>query len=140
MLIGDYFVDRQSLIQYGATCANYVTTVFLLDTSTSMSGEGLEQMKKSFKDIINGTVQRKITHKCTFARGNISCYGRVDIFSCMNLQICFPNQINILSEFSKHPSIAENVSVITFGEEVKIRHYYSNDYGSITRCVGKSMC
>ncbi|XP_062610776.1 uncharacterized protein LOC134272569, partial [Saccostrea cucullata] len=88
--------NSRSLFKNGCPYGTYVTTVFLLDTSASMAGEGLEQMKTAFKDIIN--------------------------------------------EFSKHPSKTENVSVITFGDDVKILQYYSKDYISISRCVDSIEC
>lgn len=49
-----YFIDHQSLLHNGCLDGLFVTTVFLLDTSASMTGTGLEQMKTAFKDIING--------------------------------------------------------------------------------------
>lgn len=49
-----YFIDHQSLLQNGCFDGMYVTTVFLLDTSASMTGTGLEQMKSAFKNIIHG--------------------------------------------------------------------------------------
>lgn len=48
------FPDRKSLMKNGCVSGVYVTTVFLLDTSASMAGTGLEQMKTAFKDIIYG--------------------------------------------------------------------------------------
>nr|XP_022329953.1 uncharacterized protein LOC111128566 [Crassostrea virginica] len=46
-------INLLSLRQNGCVHGTYVTTVFLLDTSDSMCGEGLEQMKSAFKDIVN---------------------------------------------------------------------------------------
>lgn len=49
-----YFIDHQSLLENGCLDGMFVTTVFLLDTSASMTGTGLEQMKTAFKNIIYG--------------------------------------------------------------------------------------
>ncbi|XP_061168822.1 uncharacterized protein LOC133178072 [Saccostrea echinata] len=88
---------RNSLYTHGCIHGSYVTTVFLLDTSASMAGEGLQQMKIAFKDIIN--------------------------------------------EFSKHSSsVPENVSVVTFGKEVKVLQYYSNNYTMLANCVDDLQC
>lgn len=48
------FLDNQSLKHNGCVYGTYLTTVFLLDTSASMAGAGLEQMKKAFKEIVHG--------------------------------------------------------------------------------------
>ncbi|XP_061168838.1 uncharacterized protein LOC133178094 [Saccostrea echinata] len=93
----DIISYRNSLYKNGCIYGSFVTTVFLLDTSASMTGEGLQQMKRAFRDII--------------------------------------------SEFSKHSSaIPENVSIVTFGEEVKVLHYYSTDYTTIAQCVDNIHC
>nr|XP_019922789.2 uncharacterized protein LOC105328252 [Crassostrea gigas] len=88
--------NRKSLIKNGCLSGTYVTTVFLLDTSGSMAGTGLEQMKTAFKDIIY--------------------------------------------EFSKHPSVSENVMVVTFGRDVKVIQHYSNKHKTISRCVDGLEC
>lgn len=41
-------------------------------------------------------------------------------------------------EFSQHPSIKENVTIITFGRDVKVLQYYSTDYTKISECVGNA--
>lgn len=46
----------------------------------------------------------------------------------------------IISEFSKHPSIPENVMVVTFGQDVKVIQRYSNKHKTISRCVGNIHC
>lgn len=53
-----YFIDHQSLLENGCLDGMFVTTVFLLDTSASMTGTGLEQMKTAFKNIIHGNRNR----------------------------------------------------------------------------------
>nr|XP_022329954.1 uncharacterized protein LOC111128567 [Crassostrea virginica] len=47
---------------------------------------------------------------------------------------------DIINEFSQHPSIAENVMVITFGREVRVIQYYSNDHRTISKCVDELDC
>lgn len=54
MLNWSLFSDNQSLQYNGCVYGKYLTTVFLLDTSASMAGTGLEQMKKAFKEIVHG--------------------------------------------------------------------------------------
>lgn len=44
----------------------------------------------------------------------------------------------IISEFSKHPSVSENVMVVTFGRDVKVIQHYSNKHKTISRCVGNT--
>lgn len=44
----------------------------------------------------------------------------------------------IISEFSKHQSVSENVMVITFGRDVKVIQHYSNKHKTISRCVGNT--
>lgn len=39
-------------------------------------------------------------------------------------------------EFSQHSSITENVTVMTFGQDVKVIQYYSCDHAEVTKCVG----
>ncbi|XP_061172546.1 uncharacterized protein LOC133181907 [Saccostrea echinata] len=69
--------------------------MFALDTSGSMAGEGFQQMKTAFIDIID-----------EYAKGHMD----------------------------------ETVAVVTFGEEVKFRHYYSNNYQSLKRCLDDVNC
>ncbi|XP_078314482.1 uncharacterized protein LOC111131493 isoform X2 [Crassostrea virginica] len=85
-----------SLQRDGSGHGKFVTTVFLLDTSGSMCGEGFEQMKSVFKDIIN--------------------------------------------EYSTLQTISENVMVVTFGPDVKVIQYFSNDYRKISACVDNLEC
>nr|XP_022332696.1 uncharacterized protein LOC111130207 [Crassostrea virginica] len=85
-----------SLQRDGSGRGKFVTTVFLLDTSGSMCGEGFEQMKSVFKDIIN--------------------------------------------EYSTLQTISENVMVVTFGPDVKVIQYFSNDYRKISACVDNLEC
>ncbi|XP_052699916.1 uncharacterized protein LOC128177295 [Crassostrea angulata] len=88
--------NHQSLLENGCLDGMFVTTVFLLDTSASMTGTGLEQMKTAFK--------------------------------------------NIIHEFSQHSSITENVTVMTFGQDVKVIQYYSCDHAEVTKCVDYLEC
>lgn len=53
-----YFIDHQSLLENGCLDGMFVTTVFLLDASASMTGTGLEQMKTAFKNIIHDNRNR----------------------------------------------------------------------------------
>ncbi|XP_061171956.1 uncharacterized protein LOC133181481 [Saccostrea echinata] len=69
--------------------------MFALDTSGSMAGEGFQQMKRAFTDIID-----------EYAKGHMD----------------------------------ETVAVVTFGEEVRFRHYYSNNYQSLKRCLDGMDC
>lgn len=39
-------------------------------------------------------------------------------------------------EFSQHSSITENVTVMTFGQDVKVIQYYSCDHAEVIKCVG----
>lgn len=39
-------------------------------------------------------------------------------------------------EFSQHSSITENVTVMTFGQDVKVIQYYSCDHAEVIQCVG----
>lgn len=119
-------VDRESLHLNGRVYGTYVTTVFLLDTSASMAGKGLEQMKTAFKDIIHGmksNLQKKLQNNILYNR-------------YLNVQNSF--KIVVWTEFSQHPSITENVTVITCGRDVKILQYYSTNYTKISECVGNA--
>lgn len=54
----------------------------------------------------------------------------------LNVQNSF--KIVVWTEFSQHPSITENVTVITCGRDVKILQYYSTNYTKISECVGNA--
>ncbi|XP_062603521.1 uncharacterized protein LOC134265301 isoform X2 [Saccostrea cucullata] len=47
--------------------------------------------------------------------------------------------IDIIDEYAKR-HMDESVAVVTFGEEVKFRHYYSNNYQSLKRCLDDVVC
>ncbi|XP_062603239.1 uncharacterized protein LOC134265013 [Saccostrea cucullata] len=47
--------------------------------------------------------------------------------------------IDIIEEYAKGP-MDETVAVVTFGEEVRFRHYYSNNYQSLKRCLDDIEC
>ncbi|XP_052696634.1 uncharacterized protein LOC128175218 isoform X1 [Crassostrea angulata] len=47
---------------------------------------------------------------------------------------------DIIHEFSQHPSITENVTVITCGRDVKVLQYYSANYTEISECVDDIEC
>ncbi|XP_062603204.1 uncharacterized protein LOC134264974 isoform X1 [Saccostrea cucullata] len=47
--------------------------------------------------------------------------------------------IDIIDEYAKN-RMDETVAVVTFGEEVKFCHYYSNNYQSLKRCLDDVVC
>ncbi|XP_022330329.2 uncharacterized protein LOC111128778 isoform X2 [Crassostrea virginica] len=47
---------------------------------------------------------------------------------------------DILDEFRKHPLLDENVSVITFGNETRFLHYYSNNYAPVKQSIENLEC
>lgn len=50
IFVNKCFVDIQRKFQHGTG----ICSVFILDTSESMAGEGVRQMKTAFLDILNG--------------------------------------------------------------------------------------
>lgn len=44
--------------------------------------------------------------------------------------------LSVPLETSQHQSIKENITVITFGLDVKVIQYYSCDHTEISKCVG----
>ena len=112
-------------LRHNSLPARYVSKY--VGSRTTTNEDGLQRYHRWYGET-------KMIYELSFDRCSVSKSLYIDIQLWSSFFCCYDSL-----EFSLHPSISENVMVVTFGRDVKVIQSYSNDFRTISRCVGNTI-